>query len=292
MINFEIIKQQIGNSEVYSVNARDLHKNLEVKTKFATWINNRINKYEFIENIDFTSKKIMLKTFNPKNGEGGTILKEYILTFDMALTILQKIKYNPKTAEAIQFLSKFIKKEVIIKEIPRMEIRFFEALENVLKPMKIEINNQFTILNYRLDGYLPKYNLAIEYDEEHHNYNYENDKIRENRIINKLNCKFLRLSSENNDFYNVGLVMNFIMNNQKRSKKLDRQDKILEILKSKKISTKELSLKLKVSKTTILRDLQDLRTEINIKKSKMVEKFSTKLIIRSCSVEAYFKFTM
>jgi|GEM_PF-6261540 len=32
------------------------------------------------------------------------------------------------------------------------------------------------------------------------------------------------------------------------------------------------------------RDLQDLRTEINIKKSKMVEKFSTKLIIRSFSI--------
>ena len=268
MINIEIIKHQIGNSEVYSVNARDLHQNLEVKKQFADWFKYQIKRSFFKENIDYVIniKKIATKR---KIGQAGvSISKDYIITLEIALIILQKIKYNPKTAEAIQFLSKFINKEVIIKEIPRMEIRFFEALENVLKPMKIEINNQFTILNYRLDGYLPKYNLAIEYDEEHHNYNYENDKIRENRIINKLNCKFLRLSSENNDFYNVGLVMNFIMNNQKRSKKLDRQDKILEILKSKKISTKELSLKLKVSKTTILRDLQDLRTEINITRIK------------------------
>ena len=39
---------------IETVNARELHEFLEVKTKFNDWIRNRIKKYGFEENVDFT----------------------------------------------------------------------------------------------------------------------------------------------------------------------------------------------------------------------------------------------
>ena len=55
----ELIKitQENGQRAVY---ARELHLFLEVQSKFADWIKNRINEYGFIENQDLF--------FAPQNG--------------------------------------------------------------------------------------------------------------------------------------------------------------------------------------------------------------------------------
>ena len=42
------------NQEKKSVNARDLWKYLESKQDFSTWIKNRVEKWGFKENIDYT----------------------------------------------------------------------------------------------------------------------------------------------------------------------------------------------------------------------------------------------
>ena len=52
--------QTIDGNAVETVNARELHAFLEVNTKFADWIRNRIEQYDFVENQDFlvvTEKK-------------------------------------------------------------------------------------------------------------------------------------------------------------------------------------------------------------------------------------------
>ena len=41
------------------VSARELHEFLESKQQFVDWIKNRIEKYGFIENEDFTLHKFM-----------------------------------------------------------------------------------------------------------------------------------------------------------------------------------------------------------------------------------------
>ena len=58
-----------------TINARDLHTYLQSKRQFANWINQRIEKYEFIEGEDFVTnnKKVNRQTF-----------KEYHITLDMA----------------------------------------------------------------------------------------------------------------------------------------------------------------------------------------------------------------
>ena len=48
------LTQSAINGELQqTVNARELHAFLESKQQFTTWIKNRINEYDFVENQDF-----------------------------------------------------------------------------------------------------------------------------------------------------------------------------------------------------------------------------------------------
>ena len=72
----ELIKIKKDEKGIDTVNARELHTFLESKRDFSNWINQRIEKYEFIDNVDFTT--ILLKS------NGGRPSKEYHITVDMA----------------------------------------------------------------------------------------------------------------------------------------------------------------------------------------------------------------
>lgn len=71
-----IHEKEIGTTQQRAVDARQLHNFLESKRDFPTWIKDRIEKYDFIENEDFS-------TISGKS-TGGRPTKEYILTMDMA----------------------------------------------------------------------------------------------------------------------------------------------------------------------------------------------------------------
>ena len=45
----------IGGEQIQTVNARDLHAFLGVKTEFKDWIARRIKDFGFVENTDFCS---------------------------------------------------------------------------------------------------------------------------------------------------------------------------------------------------------------------------------------------
>ena len=80
----ELIKITTNEEGIQLVSARELHKGLEVKSKFADWIKNRINKYGFEENEDYTclSKNLETQRTNGQNGIAKEI--DYIITTDMA----------------------------------------------------------------------------------------------------------------------------------------------------------------------------------------------------------------
>lgn len=46
---------KIGGEQIQTVNARDLHEFLENGEMFATWIKDKIETYNFVENQDFLS---------------------------------------------------------------------------------------------------------------------------------------------------------------------------------------------------------------------------------------------
>src|SRR5690606_4899319 len=58
------------------VDGRELHNALEVSSRFADWIKNRISKYGFVENEDFVTVSNIL--------ENGGRQIDYVLKIDMA----------------------------------------------------------------------------------------------------------------------------------------------------------------------------------------------------------------
>ncbi|MBU2774244.1 hypothetical protein HMI48_10250 [Acidithiobacillus ferrooxidans] len=89
------------DTSVQTVNARDLHSFLEVGKRFATWITDRIEQYEFVENQDFVCFPISGSKDKPV-GRGGHNRLDYHLTLDMAKE-LSMVERTPKGKEARQY---------------------------------------------------------------------------------------------------------------------------------------------------------------------------------------------
>ena len=51
----ELIKIEINENNEQVVSGRELHKFLEVKTRYNDWVNKRVKEYGFVENIDFVA---------------------------------------------------------------------------------------------------------------------------------------------------------------------------------------------------------------------------------------------
>lgn len=96
----------IGESEVQTVNARDLHEFLQNKDHFSTWIKDRIEQYGFLENQDFV-------TFS-ENSEKGRPRIEYAVSLDMAKE-LSMVERNERGKQARQY---FIACERRVKQQP------------------------------------------------------------------------------------------------------------------------------------------------------------------------------
>ena len=80
-----------------TVNARELHAFLEVRTRFNDWIAARINEYGFVENQDF----VIFTEFSVKIQKGKPS-KEYYITLDMAKE-LAMVERNEKGKQARQY---------------------------------------------------------------------------------------------------------------------------------------------------------------------------------------------
>lgn len=92
------------------VNARELHEKLESKRDFSNWITDRIQKYDFIENIDFTT--ILLKS------TGGRPRTEYALTLDTAKEIAM-VENNEQGRKIRRYFIEVEKKARNMFEIPK-----------------------------------------------------------------------------------------------------------------------------------------------------------------------------
>ena len=86
--------QTIDGNAVETVNARELHAFLEVRSKFADWIKNRISEYDFTVNQDFTTVS--------KNLENGGRSIDYYITLDMAKE-LAMVERTEKGKQARQY---------------------------------------------------------------------------------------------------------------------------------------------------------------------------------------------
>lgn len=85
---------KIGGQQIQTVDARELHAFLEVKTSFKDWITRRIQDYDFEEEKDFSSFL--------SESDGGRPTKEYAISLDMAKE-LAMVERNEKGKQARQY---------------------------------------------------------------------------------------------------------------------------------------------------------------------------------------------
>ena len=130
----ELIKLTKNSQGIETVNARELHEFLEVKSKFADWFKNRVSEFGFIENSDFVSVSKILES-------GGRSI-EYHISIDMAKE-LSMLERNYKGKQARLY---FIECERIAKakQVPQS---FSEALQLAANQAK-QLEAQAAKVNY------------------------------------------------------------------------------------------------------------------------------------------------
>lgn len=134
-------KIQANSQLIQAVNARELHAYLQINSKFADWIKNRIADYDFFENQDFI-------TFS-KNLESGGRVIEYAISIDMAKE-LAMVENNEQGKTARKY---FIECEKQLKAQPKLPSNYIEALESLLESEK-----QKQVLQLELKNAQPKIN--------------------------------------------------------------------------------------------------------------------------------------
>ena len=106
-VNFDGTEQQ-------TVNARELHAFLEVGKDFSTWLKDRIEKYGFVEDLDFV-KIDSPKLGNQRGGDRRSI--EYYISLSMAKELCM-VERNEKGKQARLY---FIECEKDLMEIKRQQ---------------------------------------------------------------------------------------------------------------------------------------------------------------------------
>ncbi|WP_375618635.1 MULTISPECIES: antA/AntB antirepressor family protein [unclassified Bartonella] len=137
-----ITNNTINGEDVQTVNARELHAFLEVGKDFSTWIKNRINKYNLLENKDY----IVFTNFG-ENLQGGRPSKDYALTLNVAKE-LSMIENNKKGREARLY---FIECERRAKQaVTPQQIDYSspKAMIGFLNYLQSQIDQQDTLIEY------------------------------------------------------------------------------------------------------------------------------------------------
>ncbi len=135
------IKEQNGKQ---LVSARELYDFLEVGRDFTTWIKGRIDKYEFIADVDF----IVLNLAHQNGGAswGGNNKVDYALTLDMAKE-LSMIENNEKGKEARKY---FIKCEKQL--LQQNDVKAITGIDQVINQLneKIDTLSKYCKINCSL----------------------------------------------------------------------------------------------------------------------------------------------
>lgn len=99
VLEFQYEIAEIGGEKRRLVNARDLHKQLEIDTRFNDWINRYLLKLGFIQDIDYIVKKFDYSKMSNQKGRGGDRRSEtYLVTVETAKHLAMMAK-TPKGKE-------------------------------------------------------------------------------------------------------------------------------------------------------------------------------------------------
>ncbi|UPT53052.1 hypothetical protein [Synechococcus phage Yong-M3-232] len=93
-----VSSEKIGGDEVNAVDARELHRWLDIGRPFAGWFRQRVREYGFEEGVDWS--EVFSET--GKNHQGGRPRREYLITIDMAKE-LAMVERNERGRQARRY---------------------------------------------------------------------------------------------------------------------------------------------------------------------------------------------
>ena len=119
----KINKTQINSAEVNSVNARELHKALELKSDFSTWTKKELDL--FTENVDY------IRLHKKMEANNATMI-EYILTLDTAkhLAMIQRNQKGKEVRDYFIQCEKEFNKPMTVEETLKHNAMLIEQLHN------------------------------------------------------------------------------------------------------------------------------------------------------------------
>lgn len=120
---------------------------------------------------------------------------------------LKRFICKSRASEA-ENLAIFFGFDVYNNKFVSQEADFISALQ---KTFPDEIITQWIVpdTDYRLDAYMPKYNIAIECDEEKHQYQIAEDRARQDKITRIIKCSWVRFKPDDpncNIFTTIGEI--------------------------------------------------------------------------------------
>ncbi|MEN3858302.1 antA/AntB antirepressor family protein [Campylobacter coli] len=127
----------------FPANVKNLFYFLEIDTKFADWINRRINHYDFIENQDYIIELVYTK---------GRPRKEYYVTLDMAKELCM-VENNEKGRQARRYFIECEKRLKNLEQEKMQKLAFRQSLgyKSQLKQQKEKYENKIKALQYDLE---------------------------------------------------------------------------------------------------------------------------------------------
>ncbi|ECO3765102.1 phage antirepressor Ant [Campylobacter jejuni] len=127
----------------FPANVENLFCYLEVNSKFADWIKNRINQYDFIENQDYIIKEVFT---------GRRPRKEYYVTLDMAKELCM-VENNEKGRQARRYFIECEKrlKNLEAEQMQKLAFRQSLGYKSQLAQQKEKYENKIKALKYDLD---------------------------------------------------------------------------------------------------------------------------------------------
>ncbi|ELG7796753.1 antA/AntB antirepressor family protein [Campylobacter jejuni] len=116
---------------------------LEINSKFADWIKNRIIKYSFIENQDYIIKEVFT---------GRRPRKEYYVTLDMAKELCM-VENNEKGRQARRYFIECEKRLKNLEQEQMQKLAFRQSLgyKSQLAQQKEHYENKIKALQYDLE---------------------------------------------------------------------------------------------------------------------------------------------
>lgn len=183
----QITKNMINGVEINSINAREIHEYLEIKTPFSMWIKRAIEKYDFLENEDFTTHKFV-------NGKATQI--DYVVSFDMAkeLCIVEPNEKGKETRKYFISVEKQYQQQIkplTLNEQIALIAQGHQEVNKRLDEIEHKIENEITLTSaqkYHLKQLVTKKVMDLK-----QNHNMGDDWIKKGyqRIWKKLKNTFI-----------------------------------------------------------------------------------------------------